>query len=273
MNARGGGPRPSAGHLMAGLVRAGVVGDTVATMAWAHKPAVPVVSLTVVLPCRDEEANVDRVVGEALAAGSAVTPGVEVIVVDDGSRDGTGRIAAGLAAGDSRVRVVTHETSRGYGAALRSGFEAARGDWVFFTDGDGQFDAGEIGCLIALLGEHDGAIGYRERRRDGVVRRFNGWCWTRLTRLVLGIGARDVDCAFKVLPRRFLQECGLVSTGAMISAEMLARAAMAGLSLGEAGVTHRERAHGRQSGGDVRVIARAFRELWTLRRRLAAEGA
>ncbi|MBK9189448.1 MAG: glycosyltransferase family 2 protein [Phycisphaerales bacterium] len=234
------------------------------------QPSAGVESLSIVLPCRNEAENVARVVRAALREGSRVASRVEVIVVNDGSTDDTGMIGAELAREDPRVRVVTHEVGRGYGAALRSGFDAALMDFVFWTDGDGQFDLGELGSLLGLLGAFDAAIGFRRRRRDNIVRRLNGFCWTWLMRWMLGVRSRDVDCAFKVFPREFLQGVGLVSNGAMISAEILARASRAGLRIGEVGVRHQPRIAGTPSGGSLRVIAKAFAELRTLRRLLAA---
>lgn len=232
------------------------------------QPGSLVDSLSIVLPCRNEEGNVARVTRAALHEGERVARRLEVIIVNDGSTDDTGIIGADLARTDSRVRVVTHDTGRGYGAALRSGFDAASKDLVFWTDGDGQFDLGELGALLGLLGSFDAAVGFRRRRRDNVIRRFNGFCWTLLMRWTLGVRARDVDCAFKVFPRVFLRDAGLVSNGAMISAEILARASRAGLRVGEVGVRHQPRVAGRPSGGSPRVIARAFGELLALRRLL-----
>jgi len=226
-------------------------------------------AISVFLPCYNEEGNVRRVVGEALAFLPTVSDDFEVVVVDDGSGDATGRIADELASGDGRVRVVHHERNRGYGAALRSGFAAARKELVFFTDGDGQFDISQLAGLLPLIADHDIVAGWRRRRQDNLLRRLNGWLWGLLVRLVLGVRSRDVDGAFKLFRRRVVESMELKSTGAMISAEILARAARAGRRYVEVPVEHRPRQAGSQTGANLRVILRALGELWKLRREIA----
>jgi len=195
----------------------------------------------------------------------------EIIIVDDGSADETGRIADEIAAGNERVRVVHHERNLGYGAALQSGFRAARKELVFYTDGDGQFDIGEMPALLPLMNDYDIVSCYRMNRRDNVVRKINGWLWTKVTGLVFSLKVRDVDCAFKLYRRGIFDRIKMESTGALIDTEILARAARKGYTITQRGVHHYPRTAGRQTGASLRVILRAFRELWQLRRRIVRE--
>lgn len=236
------------------------------------KPAYPVRSLSIVLPCLNEEGNVERVVGEALSSLGDHVPVLEVIVVNDGSSDRTGPIADALAKRDPRVKVVHHPRNLGYGASLRDGFAAASSDWVFFTDGDGQFDIGQVRNLTPSLATHDAVIGWRIKRADPPLRRLNGWGWSRVVNTVFGMRFRDIDCAFKILPAERMKSLGLVSTGSMISAEMLARLNRAGLRIAQVGVHHRPRTHGQQTGNAPHVILRAFRELFSLAGRIRRGG-
>lgn len=232
-------------------------------------PPIPPRSLAAVLPCRNEEGNVERVVGEVLAALDT-QPGLEVLIVNDGSTDRTGAVADRLAAADPRVRVVHLPVNLGYGGALRAGFAATAADWVFFTDGDGQIDPAQLPPLLPRLAGADALAGRRLRRAEGPLRRFNGLAWTALVDIVFRMPFRDVDCAFKVFPGWFVRETPLRSTGALISAELLARARRAGLSITQVPVTHRPRAAGHATGASPRVILRAFRELVTLARDIRA---
>ncbi len=217
-------------------------------------------TLSIVLPCYQEEANIERVTRAALEVGRRAASELEVIIVDDGSTDGTRSVAIALSAEFDEVQWVCLPKNQGYGAALRRGFEAARMDWIFYTDGDGQFDIEELPRLLALLEDYDLATGYRLERSDGRLRLLYGALWTALTNAAFGLGVRDVNCAFKVFPRELLSCAPPVSEGALICAELLRGAREAGLSIGEVGVRHLPRVEGRQTGAAPRVIFKALVE-------------
>jgi glycosyl transferase family 2 len=229
--------------------------------------------LSIVLPCHDEEANVAQAVREATRAAASAAERHEILVVDDGSADGTRRLAAALAADDPRVRVLVHERNRGYGAALRTGIAAARCDWILLTDADLQFDLGELDRLLAPAMRHDLVVGFRLARMDPFPRRVNAYAWNQLVGRVFDLDVRDVDCAFKLVRRDLAQRLRLTADGAMISTELVARAALAGASIAELGVHHRPRQAGRQSGADPAVVLTAFRELRRIRSELGADAA
>jgi glycosyltransferase involved in cell wall biosynthesis len=220
----------------------------------------------VFFPCYNEAQNIERVVRRAVEVLPTLVSDWEIIIVNDGSADATGSIADGLAAGNHRIRAVHHERNRGYGAALRSGFAAAAKEYVFYTDGDGQFDIAELDRLLDLIGTADIVSGRRRNRRDSLVRRFNAWCWGVLVQRMLRFRCRDVDSAFKLYRLEMFDRISLKSTGALIDAEILARAARLGYTIATTPVTHLPRVAGKQTGARLRVILRAFRELLRLRR-------
>jgi glycosyltransferase involved in cell wall biosynthesis len=228
-------------------------------------------SLTVVLPCLDEAENVAGAVAEARVAAARFAEHYEIVVVDDGSRDATGDIARELAAADPHVRLVRHDRNRGYGAAVRSGIAASSSDWVLLTDGDRQFDLGELAAAVPLVGDHDVVAGFRIDRADNRWRRLAAHAWNGLMRRSFGVGVRDVDCAFKLARGDALRALDLRSDGAMISTELYVRAGLAGWRIAEVGVHHLPRQAGEPTGGDPRVVLRAFRERRALLRRLRAE--
>jgi glycosyltransferase involved in cell wall biosynthesis len=225
-------------------------------------------SITVFFPCYNEQGNVARVAEQAEGVLKGIGADYEIILVDDGSADDTGRIADQIAAANKRVRVVHHEHNQGYGAALQSGFRAATKDLVFFSDGDGQFDLAELPPFLPLIRQYDIVIGYRLNRQDNWSRKIMGRAWTWLTCLLFSLRVRDVDCAFKLFKRDIFNHIIMESTGALISIEILARAHRAGYTITERGVHHRPRTAGRQTGAKLSVIARAFVELLKLRRRI-----
>ncbi|MCP4610921.1 MAG: glycosyltransferase family 2 protein [Planctomycetes bacterium] len=222
------------------------------------------VSISVFFPCYNEQGNVTGIVEKTLAVLEKLDADFEVIIVDDGSSDDTGKIADELAGGNDRVKVVHHGTNLGYGAALQSGFKAATKELVFYTDGDGQFDIKEMPGLLGLMGQYDIVSCYRLNRQDNLVRRINAWCWTKLVCLVFSMKIRDIDCAFKLYKREIFDTFKLVSTGALIDAEVLARAVRKGYRVVQQGVHHYPRTAGAQTGANLRVILRAFKELFGL---------
>jgi len=229
------------------------------------------VSISVFFPCYNEQENITRTVERAAAVLEGMNADFEIIVIDDGSSDATGKIADEIAAGDHRVRVVHHGTNLGYGAALQSGFKAAGKKLVFYTDGDGQFDIGEMPALLALTDRYDIVSCYRLNRQDNVVRRINGWCWTRLVCLLFGMRIRDIDCAFKLYKREIFDNITLSSGGALIDTEILARAIRKGYTITQCPVHHYQRTAGTQTGAKLNVIFRAFKELFALYNQIRRE--
>jgi dolichol-phosphate mannosyltransferase len=209
--------------------------------------------LSLVLPAYNEAEGIAPAVAEADAALGQFADDYEILVVDDGSRDDTAAIVAGLMREQSRVRLLRHDQNRGYGAALRTGFEAALGERVAFTDADGQFDLAELARLVAASSRTPIVVGYRVGRKDPWLRRFFSWGYNQIVRRLIGTGVRDCDCALKVFRRDALRNLLPESTHFFVNTEMLARARQSGLPVAEIGVTHRPRRHGQSkvSLGDI----------------------
>lgn len=213
-------------------------------------------------------------ISEALALLPAVAERYEIICVNDGSTDGTAAVVRELEQAHPEVRLVSHEVNQGYGAALRTGIEASRLDWVFFTDGDRQFRLTDLPSLVDHVhSPGDVIIGYRLKRQDAWHRSLNASLYKMLLVLVLRLSYRDIDCAYKLMPAQMVQKLQLKSSGALISAEILARLRAAGANIREVGVTHYPRTAGQQSGAKLSVILRMFRELLWLSSELRREQA
>ena len=229
--------------------------------------------LSVFFPCYNEEANVESTVEHALAVlRERDLDRFEIIVVDDGSIDET-RVRADALAAQHGVRVLHHPQNQGYGAALRTGFAAAAMPWVFFTDGDGQFDLNEIDAFLAAAETADVVIGYRRERADHFGRRVNTWLWGLAVRSLFRLRVRDIDCAFKLVSRDALDRVGpLTASGAVISTELLVGVRRARIPMAQIGVHHYPRRKGSPTGATVGVILRALRELLELRVRTWRQG-
>jgi glycosyltransferase involved in cell wall biosynthesis len=225
-------------------------------------------SISIVFPAYNEESNISKAVEQVVNFVDPLFADWEVIVVDDGSRDGTGAVIDELARRLPRVVAVHHPQNRGYGTALRSGIMAARKDLVFFSDSDLQFHLGELLLLLTWIEQYDIVIGYRRRRMDPFYRKVNAWGWNTLVRALLGVRVRDIDCAFKLFRRDVFRAILIESVGAMVNTEILVKAHRMCLKLKEVPVTHFPRQAGVPSGAKLRVIVKAFRELLRLQFRL-----
>ena len=235
---------------------------------------VSVRSISVSMPAYNEEANIGAMIDNARAVLSKITSDYEIIVVNDGSKDGTARVVQEKAQTYPEVRLVQHPVNLGYGAAVFDGFAAASKDWIFFTDGDCQFVLDEINRLLPKMQEADMVVGYRAPRRDPWMRVLYGKGWSMLVTVLFGYTARDIDCAFKLFRREIITNIGsrIQSRGATFSAEWLVRTKRAGYRIAEAPVTHLPRRAGSQTGARLHVISRAFKELARFRWRLWMEG-
>jgi glycosyltransferase involved in cell wall biosynthesis len=224
--------------------------------------------LSIVMPAYNEEVNVSAAIRSVADAVEPLFEEVEILVVDDGSRDRTAEKVHEAARTDPRVRLLQHPRNRGYGAAVTTGLRAARLPLVFYTDSDLQFDPRQIRALLARIDEVPVVVGYRRDRRDRWHRKLNAWAWNRLQRACFGLAVRDVDCAFKLLRREVLDGMPLTAQGAFFSTELLMRAQAKGCRIAEVAVDHYPRRAGAPTGARLAVIARAFREMWRLRREL-----
>jgi glycosyltransferase involved in cell wall biosynthesis len=205
-------------------------------------------SISVFFPTYNEEGNIERAVNQATDVLDNVCDDFEIIIVDDGSRDGTSRLSDELARRDPRVKVVRHEENRGFGAALRSGIENASKDLIFYTDSDNQFDMREINRLLERLDDGvDMVVGFRIDRQDPAMRIFTAWVYNLMIRFLFGLRVRDVDCSFKVFRREIFDGMTIRARSGLADAEILIKAIKAGHRFCEVGVHHYPRTHGATS--------------------------
>jgi glycosyltransferase involved in cell wall biosynthesis len=226
-------------------------------------------TLSYFFPAHNEEANLEGLVSEAIDALPGLADVFEIVIVDDGSRDRTGALADELtAAHPGIVRAVHHPTNLGYGAALLSGFQAARHEHVAFTDGDRQFRVADLGRLVDRMAgpdRPDAVVGFRIKRADPVVRTLYARAYRLANRIFFGLRIRDVDCACKLFRREALTGVAVESGGVFFSAELLIKLRAAGRSIVEVGVPHHPRTAGSATGAKPSVVLRAVRDFWRLR--------
>jgi glycosyltransferase involved in cell wall biosynthesis len=223
-------------------------------------------SLSVFFPAYNDAPSLPGLLRKTFATLEPYVADYEVIVVDDGSRDGTGQVLEQLRREYSPwLRVVTHAHNRGYGGALRSGFAAAQKEFVFYTDGDGQYDVGELPRLLELAGPATGLVnGYKLERHDPRHRVWIGSVYNLCARLMFRIRIRDIDCDYRLIRRVLLEKIQLTSTSGTICVELVRKLELSGCQVMEVGVQHYPRLHGRSQFFRVRSLAVTFLQLLRL---------
>jgi glycosyltransferase involved in cell wall biosynthesis len=205
------------------------------------------VSLSVFFPAYNDAPSLPRLIGKTFEVLAREVSDFEVIVVNDGSRDNTAEVLKGLQATHGvRLRVVTHEENRGYGVALRSGFAAATKELVFYTDGDGQYDIGELPKLLAEMKPDVGLVnGFKLERHDPRHRVWIGNVYNRFAKLLFRVRIRDIDCDFRLIRRDLVERIRLTSTSGTVCVELVRKLELSGCRVVEVGVHHYPRLYGR----------------------------
>ncbi|MEM7825139.1 MAG: glycosyltransferase family 2 protein [Candidatus Aenigmatarchaeota archaeon] len=221
--------------------------------------------ISVFFPAYNEAENIESTVFKALEFLPKIAASFEVIVVDDGSSDQTAKIVEKIVASNKNVRLIKHSRNLGYGAALKTGLYSSRFPLIAFTDADGQFNINQLVKFLPKIKYCDLVVGYRIKRADKFIRILNAKAWGFLIRVLFGLRVKDIDCGFKLIKKDVIEKISrLESDGALVSAELLVQAKKAGFKICEVGIDHFPRKKGQQTGANVRVIAKAFIELFKL---------
>ena len=225
----------------------------------------PAPSLSVFFPAYNDSGTIASMVIRAVKAAAELTPDFEVIVVNDGSADGTAEIADELARTYPQVRVVHHPINRGYGAALQTGFRSATKELIFYTDGDAQYDPAELALLWAqMTPDIDLVNGYKISRADPLHRIVIGRVYHHIVSLLFGLKLRDVDCDFRLMRRTIFERINLEKTSGVICVEMMKKIQDAGFRIVEVPVHHYHRAFGKSQFFNFRRLLRTGRDLLRL---------
>ncbi len=228
----------------------------------ATSPALDPRCFSVVLPAYNEEECIHEAVQQCVDFLPTCFATWEVLVVDDGSKDRTAAIVEELSAEHPGVRLIKHEVNQGYGRAIATGFDAAQGDLIFFTDSDCQFDVRELAHSLPLLEDADALFGFRVYRYDSVLRCLLSWTYNQIVRVLFLVKVRDVDCAFKIFKRPVIDRLELETTDFFIDTELVARTARLGFKSVEQGVRH----YPRKAGKTTVRASHIPLTLWTVAR-------
>ncbi|MBI2095164.1 MAG: glycosyltransferase family 2 protein [Candidatus Omnitrophica bacterium] len=225
-------------------------------------------SLSLFFPAYYDENTIESLTRAGVEVAKTLTDDFEIIIIDDKSPDRTGEIADRLAAEFKQVRVIHNPENLGVGQAMITGYRAAAKDYVFYTDGDAQYDIRELPLLAQHAKDYDVVIGYRLRRAEGWKRVFTSRCFHFLVFLLFGVHYRDIDCSFKLLHRRFLDKLVFRTNSGLIDAETMIQANRLRFPVKEIGVHHYPRRFGRSQCLRLKLILSMLLDMIKLRLRL-----
>ena len=229
------------------------------------RPNPLVTGVSAFFPCYNDAPSIGKMVGDADATLRQLVDDYEIIVVNDGSRDESARVLTELKGRYPALRVIDHEVNRGYGGALISGFAAATKEWVFYTDGDAQYDATEIADLIAAVRPGTDVVqGWKIGRGDSWYRKIIGRVYHHVVKRLFNLKVRDTDCDFRLFRRQLLLAHPLVSTSGVICVEMMRRFEHSGAQFVEVPVHHFFRPAGKSQFFRLPAISRSARQLLEL---------
>lgn len=225
--------------------------------------------ISVFFPCYNEEKNIENTVNKAVTILKKIATKWEIIIINDGSKDNTAKVAQKIKAKYSpNIKIVTHNPNRGYGAAFKSGLYNSKYKWIAFTDSDGQFDFSEIDKFIKTQKstKSDLVIGYYLKRKVSPLVVISSKVWELIVYLLFGLHVTDIDCGFKFIKKEVVDTIPQLEAerGAFISSEFLIKAKKAGFKITEIGVHHYPRTEGQATGRQLKVIIKSFSDLFKL---------
>lgn len=229
------------------------------------------IGLSVFFPAYNEEKNIGSTLKQAIEVLDKIgLKNYEVIVVNDASEDKTKDVVENMIKSNRNLKLIDHEKNGGYGAALKTGFKAAKYLWVAFADSDGQFDFSEIVLFLDKTNDADLILGYRLNRADSFARSIFTFGWSLIAKILLGLKARDYSCGFKLIRKEvFDAVLPLEGEEKVTQIEMLVKAARFGYRFAEVGVHHYPRKYGSSTGANINVVIKSVLDLlklwWRLR--------
>jgi glycosyltransferase involved in cell wall biosynthesis len=225
------------------------------------------ITLSVFFPAYYDEKNIGKVVDKAVKVLEELClKDYEVTIIEDGSPDKTDEVADALAAKYEKVKVVHHEINKGYGATLYEGFASAKHDYVFYTDGDNQFDIEELKKLVALIPYSDIVVGFRKKKQYSTYRKFTSLVYNYVLRFIFNVDYVDIDCAFKIIKRDLFDKITIKTKDAFIDAEILIKANILGYTSTEIGVKHLPRVDGISTAARPSIILKTIKEIYNFRK-------
>jgi glycosyltransferase involved in cell wall biosynthesis len=221
--------------------------------------------ISIVFPAYNDGETIKDLINSSLEVVRSITDNYEVIVTDDGSSDQTAEVLIELSRRCPVIKVKRHATNLGYGAALRSGFSAATKEWIFYTDGDAQYDPGELVNLVGAVNDNiDIVNGFKITRHDPIYRAVTGTIYQYLTRWLFGIHIKDVNCDFRLFRRKILDQVILCTDSGAIGVEMVKKIQAAGFKFIEVPVHHYPRLYGTSQFFKWRHLSRTVLSLASL---------
>lgn len=221
-------------------------------------------SISAFFPVYNDAGTIELMVRKLKEVLPKFTDDYEIIIIDDASPDNSGEIADKLAESDPRIKVIHHESNRGYGGALKSGFKNSTKDLIFYTDGDAQYDVYELEKLMPHIKEFSVVNGYKTNRADGLHRKIIGTIYNQGMKLAFNLKVKDVDCDFRLIKKEVFDKISLESDTGMICVEMMKKIGDANFPIKDIPVTHYDRIYGKSQFLKAGRVLKTFKGLINL---------
>ena len=227
------------------------------------------IRLSVFFPAYYDEKNIDKVVHKAVEVLEDLKlKDYEITIIEDGSPDNTGKVADQMAKLYPKVKVIHHEKNMGYGATLWEGFTTARFEYVFYTDGDNQFDLNDLRKFVSLIPYSDMVVGYRKNKQYSTYRKLTSFIYNYVLRFAFDIDFIDIDCAFKIIKTELFKKISVSTKDAFIDAEIMINACMHGYTFTEVSVNHLPRLDGLSTAARPSIIFKTIFEILQFRKKI-----
>jgi len=228
-------------------------------------------SISVFFPVYNDEKTIPKLISTIVPILKRVSNDYEIILVNDCSTDNSGKVIERLAKKYKKIKVIHHKQNKGYGGALKTGFSNAKKEWVFYTDGDGQYDVRELKKIIPLMDHADVVNGYKIKRSDSYSRKFFGALYKYLVNFLFGLRMKDVDCDFRLMKRKVFNGIKLESNSGFMVAEMMSKIQKNGFKIKEVPVHHYSRLEGRSQFFKISRVINVFSELFIQWRKMISK--
>ena len=218
-------------------------------------------SLSIMFPLYKDKRTVREMIKNSLVVAKKITNKYEIIIIDDGCPEKSGLIAKKISKKNKKVKVIFHKKNLGYGAAIKTGLQRSKNQWIFQTDGDAEYDVFDLLRLIKLTNISDLIITYRYKKKYNTVRIIISWIYNVILRLLFLTNFKDISTGSRLIKKKIMKKIKLTSNSPFIGAELAIKSKYKGLAVREIGIHTYPRTFGTGSSVSFKNILLTIRDM------------